>query len=171
MLLKAGGGGSEYKTLETGTYDAICVDPNYPIMKQYSPQDKPKPTVMFVFEVNKRRVRLDGTEDNKNYMVFSKNLTLTMAPKGHLAPTLESWLGKQFKTGDEINLEDFVGKPAKLMIAEEPRKSGKGTYAKIVKIMPSDVSFETDPDFERKDPSTYSDDIVREKTEASNAPF
>lgn len=171
MLLKAGGGGSDYKTLETGTYNCMCVEACYPIMKQYSPQDKPKSTVMFVFEVDRKRVKQDGTEDSKNYLVFSKNLTLTMAPKGHLAPTLESWLGKQLKDGETINLEDFVGKPAKLLIAEEPKKSGNGSFAKIVKIMPSDETFETDPDFERKDPSTYSDVIVREEKEGGNAPF
>ena len=170
MLLKAGGGGSDFKTLTTGTYNGMCVDPNYPIMKQYG-TDKPKSTVMFVFEVDKKRIKQDGTEDSTNYLVFSKNLTLTLAPKGHLAPFLGSWLGKQIKDGDEINLEDFVGKPAKLMITEEPKKNGNGTYAQIVKVLPSDETFETNPDFERKDPSTYSDVIVREEKESSKAPF
>ena len=55
MLLKAGGGDSDYKTLETGTYNGMCVEACYPIMKQYSPQDKPKSTTMalrFEYHIN-----------------------------------------------------------------------------------------------------------------------
>jgi len=170
MLLKAGGGDSDYKTLETGTYNGMCVEACYPIMKQYSPQDKPKSTVMFMFEVDEKRKKLDGTIAESNHMVFSKNLTLTLTPKGHLAPFLGSWLGSAIKNGDEINLEDFVGKPAKLIVTEEPKKSGNGTYAQIVKVLPTDVTFETNPDFERKDPKTYSDVVVKDDKE-DKAPF
>ena len=171
MQLTVGGGGSDYKTIETGTYKGICVDACYPIMRQYSPQEKPKSTVMFMFEVNEKRKKIDGTIDESNHMVFSKNLTLTLTPKGHLLPFLTSWLGESPAIGAGINIEDFVGKPAKLMVTEEKKKSGNGTYAQIVKVMPSDVTFETNPNFERKDPSTYSDVIVREEKESSKAPF
>lgn len=170
MLLTVGGSGSNFKTLTTGTYDAMCIDVVLPIMKQYTPQDRPKSTVMFVFEVNQKREKVDGTTDSSNYLVFSKNLTMTLNEKGHLLPFLSGWLGGKPSIGEELNLEDFVGKAAKLMITEEQKKSGAGTFACIVKALPSDVTFETDPNYERKDPTQYSDVQVKDEKE-DNAPF
>lgn len=172
MNLTVGGGSvSDIKTLETGQYDAMCVDVVYPVVKQYNAKEKPKQTVMFIFEINKKRVLADGSEDERNYLVFSKNYTITLTPKSHLLPLLTSWLGvPKLDAGTNVALDDFYRKPAKLMVTEEPRKSGSGTYAQIVKVSPSDLEFETDPNYERKDPKDFSDVEIRDEVE-TKSPF
>ena len=96
---------------------------------------------------------------------------MTLNEKGHLLPFLSGWLGSKPSAGEELNLEDFVGKPAKLMVTEEQKKTGAGTFACIVKALPSDETFDTDSSYERKDPTQYSDNVVREGKDVSNAPF
>ena len=164
MILKVGVSGSNYKTLKSGQYNGKCIDVIYPIIKQYK-DDKPKQTVMFVFDTDHQRELADGTKGEGNDRLWSKNLSLTMAPKGHLKPFLEDWLDKKLGNGDEVTLESFVGMKAELLVKEVAKRNGDGTYAQIVGISPSDTDVETDPDYERQDPAKYSDVVVREYKE------
>lgn len=165
----SGGSGHDYKTLESGTYDAMCVDIVYPIMRSYN-GDKPKPCVMHVFEVNKRRVTKDGVEADSNYIAWGQTNTMMLSPKANLTALLSSWLGKPLTDGDEVNLDDFYMKSAKLMISEEQKRNGTGTFAKIIKVMPGDLEFETSSDYERKDPKDFSN-VTTEDKNKENAPF
>lgn len=163
MKLTVGGGSGLSKPLETGLYDAKVIDPVYPVIKQYK-NDKPKSCVIFVFELNEERVAEDGTPMGNNHRAFSKALNLTLGSKGHLKPFIEGMLGKKLGNGDEVTLEELVGLKVKLMVTKTEKLSGDGHYAKIVSCSPGDVDFETDPTYERVDPSQWSDT-------PSNEPF
>ena len=150
----------EFETLEKGLHDAICIDVVYPVIKQYQ-NEKPKNTVVLIFEVNKKRKRKDGgKDDEKNYQVWSKNYGMSLSPKSHLKPLLADWLERDLdKPGEEVMLEELRGKTAKIMTTQTKRKTGEGYYAKILSIAPGEVDFETDPNYEPKDPKDISDEV------------
>ena len=150
----------EFETLSNGLHDAKCIDVVYPVVKQYQ-NEKPKNTVVLIFEVNEKRKRKDGSEDDvKNYQVWSKNYGMSLSPKSHLKPLLAGWLEKDLdEAGEKIMLEELRGKTAKIMTTQKKRKSGEGHYAAILSITPGEVDFDTDPDYEPKDPKDLSDDV------------
>lgn len=146
-------GKDAFEMLEAGTHDAMCIDVIYPVVTRYQ-NEPPKNTVVFVYEVNKKRTLKDGGgEDEFNHHIWSNNFTLTLHPKGKLKPMLEMWTGETLSEGTKTNLEDFVGKPAKLTVVHKNKITKPGEKKlDIVAVMPSDLEFATQEGYERKNP-------------------
>ena len=159
--------GDDYEMLAAGTYDAKCIDAIYPIVKQYE-KNPPRNTVLFLFEVNQKRKKKDGTEDDSNYIVWSKNYTISLHAKSNLKPFLQMWSGEGMDEGTRINLEDFVGKLAKLTVVQMPQKLNPAKKSlTIAACTPGDTEVDTDPEYERQDTERFNDQVV----EPENSPF
>ena len=157
------GSRNDYEELAGGTYEAICIDAIYPVVKQYQ-NEKPRQCVIFVFELNELRKRKDGEPDDSRYQVWSTSMTLTLHSMGALKPFLEEWLGREMETNDKLMLEDFINKPAKLTVNLKKKKNKPGEkYVNIAACLPGEGSFEPSGNYERKDPLDYSD--IRSKGE------
>ena len=157
----------DYEMLAAGTYDAKCIDAIYPIVKQYE-KNPPRNTVMFIFEINQKRKKTDGSSDDSNYQVWSDNYTISLHAKSKLKPLLQMWSGDGMDEGTRVNLEDFVGKLAKLTVVQLPKKKNPSEKKiSIAACTPGDAEFDTDLEYERKDPEPFNDQVV----ETENEPF
>tara|TARA_Y100000593_G_scaffold88217_1_gene170094 strand:- start:2336 stop:2866 length:531 start_codon:yes stop_codon:yes gene_type:complete len=166
------GSRSDYEQLAGGTYEGICIDAIYPVVKQFQ-NEKPRQCVIFVFELNENRKRKDGEADDSRYQVWSNSMTLTLHSMGTLKPFLESWLGREMEVNDKLILEELVGKSAKLTVnLKKKRNKPDEKYVNIAAVLPGEEgSFEASDSYERKDPVDYSDVKPSRDEVKEGAPF
>ena len=158
---------ADFEQLPKGSHEAICIDAIYPVVKQYEQED-PRNCVIFVFEVDKKRVGKDGTEDDSTYQVWSKSMTISLHSKSILKPFLESWLDRELLPNDKLLLEELVGKPAVIRTGQKRKKTKPDeTFVNIAVILPGKGEFKATDGYERKDPADYSD--VKPGGKAQNA--
>ena len=162
---------SDFEQLPKGSYEAICVDAIYPVVKQFE-SEAPRNCVIFVFEVDKKRVGKDGTEDDSTYQVWSKSMTISLHSKSILKPFLESWLDRELLPNDKLLLEELVGKPALIRTSQKRKKTKPDeTFVAISMASPGKGEFKATEGYERKDPADYSDVKPAGKSKDEGAPF
>lgn len=121
-------GSKDFKVLDPGLYQAVCS--NVIDMGEHEGQYGIKSKIGIIFELNEIR------DDGKRYQL-SMTTGNTLATKGHLRPTLESWRGKKFtdeELKDGFDLEKLIGANCYLNITHDT-KDGK-TYLKINSVVP-----------------------------------
>jgi len=162
---------SDFEQLPKGSHEAICIDAIYPVVKQYE-SEAPRNCVIFVFEVDKKRVGKDGTEDDSTYQVWSKSMTISLHSKSILKPFLETWLDRELLPNDKLLLEELVGKPASLTTGQKRKKNKPDEkYVNIAAVLPGKGEFKVTEGYERKDPVDYSDVKPAGNSKDEGAPF
>jgi hypothetical protein len=120
--------GKDYKVLEPGLYQAVCshvVD-----MGEHDGQYGIKSKIGIVFELAEKR------DDGQRYQLAMVQGN-TLASKGYLRATLESWRGKKFtdeELKDGFDLERLIGANCYLNITHDIKENK--TYLKINSIVP-----------------------------------
>lgn len=161
----------DFEQLPNGSHEAICIDAIYPVVKQYEQED-PRNCVILVFEVDKKRVGKDGTEDDSTYQVWSKSMTISLHSKSILKPFLESWLDRELLPHDTLLLEELVGKPALIRTGQKRKKTKPDeSFINIAMVLPGKGEFKVTEGYERRDPAKYSDVKPAENSKDKEAPF
>jgi hypothetical protein len=162
---------NDFEQLPNGSHEAICIDAIYPVVKQFEQED-PRNCVIFVFELDKKRVGKDGSIDDSTYQVWSKSMTISLHSKSILKPFMESWLDRELLPNDSMNLEDMVGKPAALTTSQKRKKRKPDEkFVNIVAVLPGKGEFKANDSYERKDPADYSDIKPDGNAKDEGAPF
>lgn len=118
---KAAAGGADFAPAPEGTHRAVCTrvvdmgtqDGNY----------GPKRKIQLGFEIDAAR------EDGSPFMAFS-HLTLSTHPKSNLRHLLESWRGRAYEEGEEVNLVALLKRSCLLTLVRN------GDYTNISAITP-----------------------------------
>jgi hypothetical protein len=129
-------GGGDYELIPANVHEAICygvIDLGTQ-MSTYNGEVKEQEKVMYLWELPKVRIDMDGVSMPK---VISKEYTQSVSPKANLHKDLVSWRGRAF-TKEE--LEDFdltkpVGVACQLQVIHKTAKSSGNDYAFIQTIM------------------------------------
>lgn len=159
----------DFEQLPNGSHEAICIDAIYPVVKQFE-NEAPRNCVIFVFELDVKRVGKDGTEDDSRYQAWSKSMTISLHTKSALKPFLETWLDRELLPKDKLTLDEMVGKAANLVTSQKRKKRKPDEkYVEIVAVTPGKGEFKASEGYERKDPVDFSD--VVKKADGEGVPF
>jgi len=116
MVFPVGGNGGDFKTLESGSYAAVCdMVANLGIQPGSQLYPAPKRKVYIRFQVPSER-----TDDDRP-MVIGATLTASMNGKAVLRKLLEGWRGKAL-TDDEaakFDVSTLLGKPALISVVSK----------------------------------------------------
>lgn len=93
----------------------------------------PKRRVQFVWEVAQE---VAEGEHKGDHLHVSKMYTLSFNQKSNLMGDLESWRGRAYDPGDEIDLETALGKPCMLTLVAEQKGEYLNVNVKSVSAMP-----------------------------------
>lgn len=138
MTFDTGGGGGDYKRLESGTYAAVCnLLADIGLQPGSVKFPTPKHMVVIRFEVPSERLEyeVDGVKKEGPMTIYGR-YTASMNEKANLRKLLESWRGKKF-TDDEarnFDIAKLLGVPCLLTVTEST-SDGK-TYSNIGNCSP-----------------------------------
>ena len=139
MTFDTGGGGGDYKRLESGTYAAVCnLLADIGLQPGSVKFPTPKHMVVIRFEVPSERLEyeIDGVKKEGPMTIYGR-YTASMNEKANLRKLLESWRGKKF-TDDEarnFDIAKLLGVPCLLTVTESTGNDGK-TYSNIGNCSP-----------------------------------
>ena len=134
MALTGKVGGQGYDPVPAAQYVARCIRVIDLGSERSEKWDKMMRKVRIMFEIPELLIE-DGDYAGMPRCLSSK-FTLSMAPKSHLRPQLESWRGRAFTDpeAEEFDILTLVGVPAIINVIHNV--SGGNTYANIASITP-----------------------------------
>ena len=140
MIITKNSNTTNYKPCPEYEGAAVCVDvtplKEEPIPPEYAKTRKDGKTMQsvfrLVFEVNETR------EDGSRYCVWSAKFTPSFHEKSKLRKFLKEWFGRDLTEPEmaKFDMETLIGRPAKIIVVNEPSKDGTKVWANIKLCMP-----------------------------------
>lgn len=103
--------------------------------KEFKGNKKNQRLIQIGFEFP-RQLHVFDEKKGKQPITWSNEFTLSLSDRANLRKLLENWRNVKFADGKEVNIKEWLGKPAIINIAHEHNPKTNKTYAKLASIKP-----------------------------------